>query len=157
MMRWHQFSVAANLTVLLVAIRASISSTLGPARSILGRRSRGAFGFVSHVCAAWTSGRAIGAEGHVAHALACLPHLELSKFILEEQQIPAAIAHLGVEPGADGLVIRLRTHGVGSGEEGIFALDLLKDVLDSLVLIHLCDGVRDSSRGVNVGFSPGYS
>lgn len=129
----HQVGVATDLAVLDVAARDSagrgaVAATFCPLRSVFGRRRGG----VGHFVAERPVRR--GAERHVVHAAT---HLGFAKLLLEELQVPAAVAHLRVESGSDGLVVGLRSHGIGSIEESLLALNLLEDVLDSVFFVHV--------------------
>jgi hypothetical protein len=97
-------------------------------RGVLWRRSRGAVAIVA------------AAQRHALDALADLSHLDVPQLLLEELEVSTAIAHLGVESGADGLVVGLRTHSIGSVDQSLLPLNLLGDILDCLILIHGAGG-----------------
>lgn len=61
------------------------------------------------------------------------PGLEVSQFLLEELQVSAALPHLTVEPRSHIIIVSLLAHGVGSVDEGLFALDLLVQIRHGVV------------------------
>ena len=126
----------ANLAVLMRPVAGAVAGIL---------RRRGGPVVVAHGVAAQAG--AVGAHGQVLHATA---HLQLAALLLEELDVPAAIAHLRVEPRSDGLVVGLRSHGIRGVHQSLFPLDLPVDVLDPLVFVHLGGG---STAGVVVGNS----
>jgi len=76
------------------------------------------------------------AQGEIVDAAVHLAHLQLLEAVLKKLEVPAALAHLRVELGADSLVGRLLAHEVGGIDQGFFALDLARDVLDLLLVVH---------------------
>ncbi len=101
-------------------------------------------------------GRAAGgAQRHALHALAHLAELVLAQLLLEELEVPPALAHLAVELGADGIVVSLLAHQVGRVDQSLLALDLLVDVHQPLVLVHRggsrCARRRRLGRAVGEG------
>lgn len=83
-------------------------------------------------------GRTIGVivDRHVVDALVDAAHLELIEAFLEELHVAATVADLGVEPRADGIVVRLGPHIVGGGHEDALLFDLALDVEDGLIFVH---------------------
>ncbi len=83
-------------------------------------------------------GRTIGVivDSHVVDALVDAAHLELIEAFLEELHVAATVADLGVEPRADGIVVRLGPHIVGGGHEDALLFDLALDVEDGLIFVH---------------------
>ena len=77
-----------------------------------------------------------GAERHVVDAVAESPHLQLAQLLLEELEIPPPFTHLGVELGADLLIVCLLAHGLRCIDQSLFALDLLGDVVDLVFVVH---------------------
>lgn len=115
----------------LAVFEISVIAMIPPGAGVLGRgRGRS---IISH--ATITTGPRT-TEGHAVHARVDATHLQLAQLVLKELKVASAVAHLGVEAGADGLVVCLRTHGIGGVDEGLFALDLLVDILGCLFLIH---------------------
>lgn len=137
MPRWHQVAVPSDLAVLLVAVAGLFT--------VLGRGGRP--GIAIHSAA---DRPAIWANSHVVHALVHLAHLKLTKLLLEKLQIAAAIAHLGVESGANGLIVCLRSHSIGGIDESLLSLNLLVDILDPLIFVHF-DGVEPHSSVELIG------
>ncbi len=81
-------------------------------------------------------GTTVALERHVVDAGVDAAQLDILQLLLKKLQIAAAISYLRIDAGSYCLIVRLRTHDVGSIDEGLFALDLLLDVLDGLVVIH---------------------
>lgn len=127
MTRGHQVPMLADLAIVEVAVITVIS----PRRCILRRRCRWP---ILSQASVTTGPRA--AERHVVHARIDATHLQLAQLVLKELEVASTVAHLRVEAGADGLIVRLCTHGIGSVDEGLFALDLLVDILGCFFLIH---------------------
>lgn len=87
------------------------------------------------------------AAGAYVHALHAPTQLKLLKLLLEELEIPLALAHLGVELGADGVVVCLLSHEVCGLDQRLLSLDLLVD-LHYLVFVGHGGGVvlREQAR-----------
>jgi hypothetical protein len=62
-------------------------------------------------------------------------HLELLHALFQVLYVPTSLAHLRVDPGSDLLVLRLLTHLVRGIEKSPFALDLLVDRGESIVVV----------------------
>lgn len=123
----HQVTVPTDLAVLSIAIVANISWSPRRIR-VLRRRSRRR--------AIILAGTARTAERHVTHALVHATHLKFAKLVLEELQVPACVTHLRIETGTNGLIVGLCSHGIRAIDQDLFSLDLLVDILDSLIFIH---------------------
>ena len=140
MARRHQVTVLADLTVLRVTARAC------EAGCILRRRHRSrSIGIVARSTGSRARGGAIG-NAHAAHPP---PQLELLQLLLKELEVSLALAHLGVELGADGVIVRLLSHQVGSLDQSLLALDLLVDI-HHLVFVGHGGGVV-TARSVRAG------
>lgn len=87
------------------------------------------------------------AKGHAVHAVAHTTHLELAKAVLEELEVPLALAHLSIELGDDGLVGGLLPHDAGGLQQGLLSLDLFRDVHDLVVVVHDGGIVVPARRG----------
>lgn len=83
-------------------------------------------------------------DAHAADALVDTAHLELIEAFLEELHVAATVADLGVEARADGVVVCLGPHIVGSGHEDALLFDLALDVEDGLIFVHGGGGGRDA-------------
>lgn len=96
------------------------------------------------------AGHWAGTERHVVDAMAESPHLQFAQLLLEELEIPPPFAHLGVELGADLLIVCLLAHGLRSIDQSLFALDLLGDVVDLVFVVH-GGGIGPGGPMVTVG------
>jgi hypothetical protein len=61
--------------------------------------------------------------------------LELLHALFQILDVPTSLAHLRVYPGSDLLILRLLTHLVRGIEESPFALDLLVDGGEGIVVV----------------------
>lgn len=90
-----------------------------------------------------SSTRAARSHTHVIHALAQPAHLKLLHAFFQVLYVPAALAHLGVYPRPDLLILGLLPHLVRGIEKSPLALDLLEDRAEGVVVIvHGCGGGR---------------
>jgi hypothetical protein len=62
--------------------------------------------------------------------------LDITKLLLEELEVAAAIAHLRVETGSNGFIVCLGPHRIGSVDEGLLPLYLLVDVVNRVIVVH---------------------
>ena len=129
MARGHQIAMLSNLAIRQGTVPAIVAAVTTFYR---GKRRRSA--------AVVTRGPAVtaGAAGkrHVFHARVNAPHLDVPQLLLEELKISSAISHLGVETGADSLVVGLAAHGGSGLDQGLFAVNLLLDVLHGFFVLH---------------------
>lgn len=102
---------------------------------VLGRR-RGRAALVTSLLRTSERAQRRPSQRHGIDRLAQTAHLQLAEPLLEELEVAAPLAHLGVELGADGLIVGLLAHKIRGIDEGLFPLDLLRDVQDLLVVVH---------------------
>lgn len=124
MTRGHRISVLADLAVLLRTVAAVVLAILGRGQ------------------------RAVAVERGVGHVGIDLSHLDIAQLLLEELEVPSAISHLGVESGADSFIVSLRPHSISGVDQSLLPLDLLVNILDSLLIIH---GGGEVARYVRAG------
>lgn len=120
----------ADLAVLLAAVAGAVA----PGGGVLWR-GRWRAGLLLDVVGG-RGGGAGGAHGQGVHARVDAAQLDVAQLLLEELDVAPAVAQLGVEAGADGLVVCLGPHGIGGIDQGLFPVNLLLDVLDGLIFVH---------------------
>ena len=132
----HHASGRSELVVLSRAVRGAVAGgAIG--RRVVGRR--GGKRLSVQVAALGTARRAGGgAERHVFHAFAYAAHLELAQPVLEELEVPPALAHLGVELGENGLIAGLLPHDTGGLDQGLLAFDFFVDIEQLVFVRHDC-------------------
>jgi hypothetical protein len=134
--------MATNLTIFCCAIPPSIGANLGITSSgVLGGRGRRAISIVAKSGTERPARcpRSIWVQTHVVDALAHPPQLQFLHTLFQILDVPTALAHLGVYPGSDLLILGLLPHLIGSVEQSPLALDLLVD-RGECVIVAVHDG-----------------
>lgn len=78
----------------------------------------------------------VASDRQVVHIVAHLAGRQVVERLLEVLYISPGIAYLGVYSGIDSWVVGRLPHLVGSMDDGLFAIDLLADLVHGRVVVH---------------------